>query len=108
MGKKTLVLYFLKGWYRQLPCFFRLICGGLIVKAGALTVFHVGCLLNKEDVQRVRAKPKFKVVFQVTYSISKPDLEWINMVSQFGKIQYKVRTVSTNDPTSFSKDNTNT
>lgn len=70
-----------------------LTCDRSVVKVGALTVFHVGCLLNKEDVQRVRAKPRFKVVFQVTYSISKPDLEWINMISKFGTIRYKVRMV---------------
>lgn len=67
-----------------------------IVKPGTLTVFHVGCLLNKEDVQRVGAKPRFKVVFQVTYSISKPDLEWINMISRFGAVQYVVRTAPAN------------
>lgn len=63
----------------------------LAVKCGALTVFHVGCLLNKEDVQRFRAKPRFKVLFQVTYSISKPDLEWINTISRFEAIPYEVR-----------------
>lgn len=101
-GKETVSVAFSGGLVLVL---FGLICGWMIVKVGMLTVFHVGCLLNKEDVQRVRAKPKFKVMFQVTYSISKPDLEWINMISRFGTIKYKVRTVLTNDSPSFSEDN---
>lgn len=98
MGEKTLVLCFPKmfsiGDYHVSS---RLTCVRSIVKPGALTVFHVGCLLNKEDVQRVRAKPKFKVLFQVTYSISKPDLEWINMISRFGTIKYTVSIALTNN-----------
>ena len=61
-----------------------------VVRPGMLSVFHIGCLVNKEEVRKRNARPRFMVVFEVTYSISRPDLEWINKLAYFETVPYKV------------------
>ncbi|KAI5838090.1 hypothetical protein DFP73DRAFT_635595 [Morchella snyderi] len=58
------------------------------VGAKALTVFHVGCLTNREEVRGGRAKPRFKLVFEVCYSVPRHDLEEINRLAPFRTVPY--------------------
>lgn len=58
------------------------------VGAKALTVFYVGCLMNKEEVQKSGAKPRFKLVFEVCYGLPKHDLEEINRLAPFSTVPY--------------------
>ncbi|KAK6428190.1 hypothetical protein LTR95_015670, partial [Oleoguttula sp. CCFEE 5521] len=58
------------------------------------THFHLGALLNKEDVLRYDAKPKFKIVGTVNSDgwIPKPVLQSVNTVATFSAIEYCSRT----------------
>ncbi|KAL7274962.1 hypothetical protein RUND412_002116 [Rhizina undulata] len=60
------------------------------VKPGMLSAFHVGCLMNKEDVQKFNKKPRFMVAFDVSYSIPKADLECINQLASFQTVPFKI------------------
>lgn len=68
------------------------------VGAKALTVFHVGCLTNKEEVKSGRAKPRFKMVFEVCYSVPRHDLEEINRLAPFRTVAYDVSALSIFSP----------
>ncbi|KAL5380644.1 hypothetical protein DPSP01_007706 [Paraphaeosphaeria sporulosa] len=50
------------------------------------THFHIGCVTNKLEIQRSRAKPKFQVVgcLSLDKQIPKSDLKYLN---QFGRFQ---------------------
>lgn len=60
------------------------------VAGEGLTTFFVGALENKDAVVRFGARPMFKVVFHVSYSISRPDLEHLNRVAYFRASEYQV------------------
>ncbi|KAI5780815.1 hypothetical protein EDC01DRAFT_667337 [Geopyxis carbonaria] len=59
------------------------------LSAGSLSVFHAAVLVNKEDVKKYGSTPKLQVVFEVTYSISKPDLQWIQTVASHDAIEFE-------------------
>ncbi|KAH0606339.1 uncharacterized protein H6S33_004000 [Morchella sextelata] len=59
-----------------------------VMGAKALTVFHVGCLTNKGEVKRGRAKPRSRLVFEVCYSVPRHDLEEINRLAPFRTVAY--------------------
>lgn len=58
--------------------------------AGSLNSFHAAVLLNKQDVKMYGAKPRLKVVFEVTYSITQADLDWIQRRVYFDAVPYEV------------------
>jgi DNA ligase-4 len=58
--------------------------------AGDLSTFHAAVLMNNAEVEKYGAKPKLKVMFEVSYSIQKVDLEWIQRCAYFNGIEYEV------------------
>jgi DNA ligase-4 len=57
---------------------------------GDLNTFHIAVLTNKRDVKKYGVKPKLKVVFEVTYSITRSDLEYIRQCAYFDAVKYEV------------------
>ncbi|KAF8537019.1 hypothetical protein BDD12DRAFT_848351 [Trichophaea hybrida] len=56
---------------------------------GDLNTFHIAVLTNKRDVKKYGVKPKLKVVFEVTYSITRSDLEYIRQCAYFDAVKYE-------------------
>ncbi|KAF8460652.1 hypothetical protein BDZ91DRAFT_798733 [Kalaharituber pfeilii] len=70
------------------------------IGGGGLTTFFAGALVNKEAVVRFGMRPSFKVVFHVSYSIMRQDLEQLNRVAYFAAKEYKKNT----DPENYDLD----
>jgi DNA ligase-4 len=56
--------------------------------AGTMNTFHVAVLMNKRQVKGLGEKPRLKVVCEVSYSIEKLDLEWIQKHRYFDAVEY--------------------
>jgi DNA ligase-4 len=65
---------------------------------GGLSTFHVAVLVNKEQVKTFGTKPRLKVLFEVSYSISKLDLEWIQRIAYLEAVEYEVSNINPNVP----------
>ena len=55
------------------------------------THFYMGCLMNKADVQRIRAKPEFKIVgsLSLDHCIPKPDVQYLNVHGRLRQTQLR-------------------
>ncbi|KAF3927715.1 hypothetical protein ABW21_db0205375 [Orbilia brochopaga] len=49
--------------------------------------FYAACLMNKQDVVGSSAKPVFKIVFTVSYNLTKPDLKFLKSHRYFHGIE---------------------
>lgn len=73
-------------------------------KLGQMNTFHVAALTNKAAVEMHQTKPRLKVLFEVSYSIGRSDLEWIRRLSYFNTVDYEasprppVQTLAPNPP----------
>jgi DNA ligase-4 len=57
---------------------------------GDLNTFHIAVLTNKRDVEKYGVKPRLKVIFEVTYSITRSDLDYIQRCAYFDAVKYEV------------------